>query len=186
MSNALTWWFFMFWICSNCARGHSTLQALFLSLSMLQFVGRDKVTSYIAWRPQSSLSKQMGRTAGIKKKKKKLWLRKFYSVTIKVIELVLIKQDTWSRGEHVNVPANSPPVFTCIILLTVLQHSCWTESDMYTSNMEKKVSAIKKYGKINPVSDSEFVWVMELGFLFILLGFHLQSHFLYYRVSAGS
>lgn len=44
------------------------------------------------------LSKQMGRTAEIKTKKEKklklLQLRKFYRVTIKVIELVLIKQDT--------------------------------------------------------------------------------------------
>lgn len=78
-----------------------------------------------------------------------LWLRTFYGVTIKVIELVLIKQDTRSRGEHVMFPpaANSPSVFTCIVLLTVPQYSCWTDSwHVYKQNWEenKNKSAIKK------------------------------------------
>lgn len=64
------------------------------------YVRRDKVKSYIARRPQSFSPNRWDGPLRIKKKKKnfkkkkKLWLRTFYSVTIKVIELVLIKQDT--------------------------------------------------------------------------------------------
>lgn len=56
----------------------------------------EKGQGYISYSLTTSilLSKQMGRTAERKKKKRSLRLRTFYSVTIKVIELVLIKQDT--------------------------------------------------------------------------------------------
>lgn len=72
------------------------------------------------------LSKRMGKIA-----------RTFFSVTIKATELVLIKQDTWSRWEqHVNVPARlqthllySHALFCSQYCSTVADLSL----DMYTS-----------------------------------------------------
>lgn len=96
--------------------------------------GRGGITSFCPNRRWTSLR--------LKKKK-----RTFYSVTIKVIELVLIKQDTWSRGERVNAPAGCS--LTSCIHMHYSAHSTAVQSLnrlVYTSKTgKKKKSAIKKY-----------------------------------------
>lgn len=104
------------------------------------YVGRHTVTAYIAavlFVPNRWESTD-GTREGDEIKKKQLRFRKISSVTIKVMEVVLIKQDTWRRGEQMMLP----PAATSCIHMHYSAHSTAVQVaqlslDMYTTLRKK-------------------------------------------------
>lgn len=85
-------------------------------------------------------------------------------MTIKVIELVLIKQDTWSRGERVNAPAGCS--LTSCIHMHYSAHSTAVQSLnrlVYTSKTGKKKKVCnKEIQQLNPTLSSVGVGAVAL------------------------
>lgn len=114
----------MFWLCRLCR--HCFYHLIHYSLCCHVMWEGMRLHRIYSLTTSILLSKRMGKIA-----------RTFFSVTIKATELVLIKQDTWSRCEqHVNDPARlqthllySHALFCSQYCSTVTDLSL----DMYTS-----------------------------------------------------